>query len=66
MSWTHTTTCQQSINSIYIEFINILSLPVPAVFLVNTDGIIQFQYVNPNYNVRLKKEVILAAAKAFL
>ncbi len=40
-------------------------LPVPAVFLVNTDGIIQFQYVNPNYKVRLKKEIILAAAKAF-
>ncbi len=41
-------------------------LPVPAVFLINTDGIIQFHYVNPNYSVRLKKEVILAAAKAFL
>ena len=41
-------------------------LPVPAVFLVNTDAIIQFQYVNPNYKVRLKKEVILAAAMAFL
>ncbi len=53
--------------SIYIEFINkLFLLPVPAVFLVNTDGIIQFQYVNPNYTVRLKKEVILAAAKVFL
>ncbi len=41
-------------------------LPVPSVFLINTDGIIQFHYVNPNYSVRLKKEVILAAAKAFL
>ncbi len=41
-------------------------LPVPAILLINTDGIIQLHYVNPNYNVRLKKEVILAAAKAFL
>lgn len=41
-------------------------LPVPAVFLVDTEGIILFQYVNPNYKVRLKKEIILAAAKAFL
>ncbi len=41
-------------------------LPVPAVFLINTDGVIQFHYVNPKYSVRLKKEVILAAAKAFL
>ncbi len=57
---------QLVIYSIYIEFISKLLLPVPAVFLVNTDGIIQFQYVNPNYTVRLKKEVILAAAKAFL
>ncbi|MFC2169539.1 peroxiredoxin-like family protein [Acidobacteriota bacterium] len=40
-------------------------LPVPAVFLVSTDGMILFHYVNPNYKVRLKKEVILAAAKAF-
>jgi peroxiredoxin len=41
-------------------------LPVPAVFLINTEGIILFQYVNPNYKVRLRKEIILAAARAFL
>ena len=38
-------------------------LPVPAVYLVGEDGIIQFQYVNPNYKVRLTPEVLLAAAK---
>lgn len=27
-------------------------LPVPAVFLVATSGVIQFQYVNPDYTVR--------------
>jgi peroxiredoxin len=38
-------------------------LPVPAVFLIGKDGIIQFQYANPNYKVRLTPEVLLAAAK---
>ncbi len=38
-------------------------LPVPAVFLVATDGLIQFQYVNPDYKVRLDPELLRAAAK---
>jgi peroxiredoxin len=38
-------------------------LPVPAVYLIGKDGIIQFQYVNPNYRVRLTPEVLLASAK---
>ncbi len=41
-------------------------LPVPAVFLVGIDGVIRFQYVNPNYRVRLNSDVLLAAAKAYL
>jgi peroxiredoxin len=40
-------------------------LPVPAVFIVSTDGEIQFEYVNPNYKVRLRKEILLSAAKVF-
>lgn len=39
-------------------------LPVPAVFLIGTDGVIDFQYINPDYRVRLSAEVVLAAAKA--
>lgn len=39
-------------------------LPVPAVFLVRTDGLITFMYANPNYRVRLDPEVLLAAARA--
>jgi len=38
-------------------------LPVPSVFLVNTNGKIQFQYVNPNYKVRISGNLLLAAAK---
>ncbi|MHC4563949.1 MAG: peroxiredoxin-like family protein [Planctomycetota bacterium] len=39
-------------------------LPVPAVFLVNTAGVITFQYVNPDYKIRLDPAVLLAAITA--
>ena len=39
-------------------------LPVASVFILNTDGIIQFHYVNPDYTVRLDPDVLLAVAKA--
>lgn len=38
-------------------------LPVPAVFIVDKDGIIKFEYANPNYKVRLNSELLLEAAK---
>jgi peroxiredoxin len=38
-------------------------LPVSAVFLVTTNGLIQFEYVNPDYKVRLDPELLVAAAK---
>ncbi len=38
-------------------------LPVPAVFFIGTDGLIQFEYVNPDYRVRLHPDLLLAAAK---
>lgn len=41
-------------------------LPVPSVFIVGTDGIIKFSYINPNYKVRLDPDVMLAAATAAL
>ncbi|MBW3637604.1 MAG: AhpC/TSA family protein [Armatimonadetes bacterium] len=40
-------------------------LPVPAVYLVGKDGLLNFSYVNPNYKVRLNGDVLLAAAKAY-
>jgi peroxiredoxin len=39
------------------------SLPVPAVFVVGTDGIIKFEYVNPNYKVRLDPNILLSVVK---
>lgn len=41
-------------------------LPVPSVFIVGTDGIIKFSYVNPNYKIRLDPHVMLEAARAAL
>lgn len=38
-------------------------LPAPAVFIVDTNGVIVFQYVNPDYKIRISPEVLLAAAR---
>jgi hypothetical protein len=38
-------------------------LPVPAVFLVAINGLIQFEYINPDYTVRAHPDVLLAAAR---
>ena len=40
-------------------------LPAPATFLVGTDGRIHFQYVNPDYKVRVGPKVLLAAAEDY-
>jgi len=39
------------------------ALPAPATFLVGTDGRIKFQFVNPDYTVRVSNAVLLAAAR---
>ena len=41
-------------------------LPVPTVLLIGKDGRVKFSYSNPDYKVRLKASVLLAAAKAAL
>jgi len=40
-------------------------LPAPATFIIGTDGVIQFQYTNPDYKVRLHPDVLLAAAQTY-
>lgn len=42
------------------------ALPVPAVFILDKDGVIKFEYINPNYKVRIDPELLLAAAKIAL
>ena len=41
-------------------------LPVPSTYLVGKKGVIQFQYSNPNYQVRLDPELLVAAANSYL
>jgi len=40
------------------------TLPVPAAYVVGTDGVIQFEFISPKYSVRVEPAVLLAAAKA--
>ncbi|MGB5487734.1 MAG: peroxiredoxin-like family protein [Lysobacterales bacterium] len=40
-------------------------LPAPATYIIGTDGVINFAYINPDYKVRLHPEVLLAAATAY-
>ncbi|GAA6171463.1 peroxiredoxin-like family protein [Colwellia sp. KU-HH00111] len=39
-----------------------LVLPVPAIYVIDSDGLVQFNYVNPNYKVRLHQSLLLKAA----
>lgn len=40
------------------------ALPVPSVFIVDGDGLVQFAYSHPDFRVRVPGDVVLAAAKA--
>ena len=41
-------------------------LPVPAAFLVDTDGIIQYRYFNPDYKIRAGNEELLTASEKLM
>lgn len=38
-------------------------LPVPSVFVIDTSGKIQFEYINPDYKVRLSAGLLMAVLK---
>jgi peroxiredoxin len=38
-------------------------LPVPSVFIVDQEGMIDFEYINPNYKKRMSGELLLAVLK---
>jgi len=40
-------------------------LPAPAVYILNEEGMVRFNYVNPDYKERISGEVLLAAARAY-
>ncbi|WP_105189495.1 peroxiredoxin-like family protein [Pseudoalteromonas sp. T1lg48] len=54
-------------NKLGVNFVTLdgeqkVALPVPAVFVLDTDARVHFQYANPNYKVRLSEQLLLAAA----
>ena len=46
------------------EGVNTSLLPVPAVFIVTTKGVIQFEHINPDYKERISTPLLIAVAKA--
>lgn len=56
-------------NKLGVSFVSIdgkakVALPVPAVFVIDKSGLVNFQYANPNYKVRLTENLLLAAVKS--
>lgn len=41
------------------------ALPVPATFIVGTDGEIHFEYTNPDFGTRLHPDLLVMAAKLY-
>lgn len=41
-------------------------LPVPSAFIIGTDGKIKFEYINPDYKVRIKGDMLLSVAKSLI
>ena len=40
-----------------------LVLPVPAIYVIDSNSLVQFNYVNPNFKVRLHQDLLLKAAE---
>lgn len=41
-------------------------LPVPSVFIVDKKGVIQFEYINPDYSQRISPELMVAVAGSLI
>lgn len=46
-----------------LEGVSRVALPVPAVYIIDRKGLVHFQYVNPNYSVRLENRILLQASQ---
>ena len=42
---------------------NKVALPVPAVYVVDKNGLVHFNYVNPNFKVRLEPRLLYQATR---
>jgi hypothetical protein len=38
-------------------------MPVPTIIIVDKKGVIQFEYINPNYKERISGEMLLSVLK---
>lgn len=55
-------------NKLGVEFVALdgtskVALPVPAVYIADQEGLVHFNYVNPNYSVRVSPELLYQAAR---
>ena len=39
-------------------------LLVPAIYIIDTDGVIQFEYINPNHQIRVDPDALLNELRA--
>ena len=46
------------------EGVNSSFLPVPAVFILNVNGEIEFEYITPNFKNRISNDLLIAVAKS--
>ncbi len=46
------------------EGINAVFLPVPSVFIVNSNGEIEFEYISPDYKHRISNSLLVAVAQS--
>jgi len=46
------------------EGVNSSFLPVPAVFILNTNAEIEFEHITPNYKNRISNDLLIAVAKS--
>lgn len=54
-------------NKLGVEFVDVnntsrVALPVPAIFVIDKNAMVHFQYANPNFRVRVNEEIIRVAA----
>jgi len=40
-----------------------VALPAPAIYIIDKEGMVHFQYVNPDFRVRLNEKLLLSAAR---
>jgi peroxiredoxin len=50
-------------NLVTVEGESKVVLPVPAAYIFDTSGLVQFQYVNPNFRVRVSPQLLFYAAQ---